>query len=285
MMNANNLYDDLMENRLMSLTTKMQCLYNDIDCRNNLKAWSILFDEYQSKDDFRNIEYLGKLINYILSFDYLAGVIKHYIYEIIFAENNSPEYNMLKKTFNDSIISFHSFVTTYDIPVAVINKVFEGASKREIKKAWGKVNPKKLRAIGRSKSEISKKKEAIKYTGEGFGVLLIFYVIFRIILSINAVSNNMVSQSKYPLPTIDVTINYTDVLKNMYYSINNPLSIDLNSDGADDGIYYDQQSSYVMVGIYNKNLKKMEQWGTLVDYVKVYPELKNNNTVSKFLTN
>ena len=95
----------------------------------------------------------------------------------------------------------------------------------------------------------------------------------------------MVSQSKYPLPTIDVTINYTDVLKNMYYSINNPLSIDLNSDGADDGIYYDQQSSYVMVGIYNKNLKKIEQWGTLVDYVKVYPELKNNNTVSKFLTN
>ena len=148
-MNANSLYDDLMEDKLMSLTTKMQYLYNDIDCRNNLLAWSILFGEYQSKDDFRNIEYLGKLINYILSFDYLAGVIKHYIYEIIFAENNSPEYNMLKKTFNDSIISFHSFVTTYDIPVAVINKVFEGASKREIKKAWGKVNPKKLRAIGR----------------------------------------------------------------------------------------------------------------------------------------
>ena len=282
MMNANNLYDDLMENRLMSLTNKMQYLYNDIDCRNNLKAWSILFGEYQSKDDFRNIEYLSKLINYILSFDYLAGVIKHYIYEIIFAENNSPEYNMLKKKFNDSIISFHSLVTTYDIPVAVINKVLEGASKREIKKAWGKVNPKRIRAIGRSKSEISKKKEAIKYTGEGFGVLLIFYVIFRILLSINAVSN-MASQSKYPMPTIDVTINYTDILKN--YSINNPRSIDLNSDGTDDGIYYDQQSSCVMVGIYNKSLKKMQQWGTLVDYVKVYPEVKNNKTVSKFLTN
>jgi len=284
MMNANNLYDDLMDNKLMSLTTKMQNLYNDIDCRNNLLAWSILFDEYQSKDDFRNIEYLGKLINYILSFDYLAGVIKHYIYEIIFAENNSPEYNMLKKKFNDSIISFHSLVTTYDIPVAVINKVLEGASKREIKKAWGKVNSKRLRATGRSNSEISKKKQAIKYTGEGFGVLLIFYVIFRILLSINAVSN-MGSQSKYPMPTIDATINYTDILKNINYSINNPLSIDLNSDGTDDGIYYDQQSSCVMVGIYNKNLKKMEQWGTLVDYVKVYPEVKNNKTVSKFLTN
>jgi len=284
MMNANNLYDDLMDNKLMSLTTKMQNLYNDIDCRNNLLAWSILFDEYQSKDDFRNIEYLGKLINYILSFDYLAGVIKHYIYEIIFAENNSPEYNMLKKKFNDSIISFHSLVTTYDIPVAVINKVLEGASKREIKKAWGKVNSKRLRATGRSNSEISKKKQAIKYTGEGFGVLLIFYVIFRILLSINAVSN-MGSQSKYPMPTIDATINYTDILKNINYSINNPLSIDLNSDGTDDGIYYDQQSSCVMVEIYNKNLEKMEQWGTLVDYVKVYPEVKNNKTVSKFLTN
>jgi len=283
-MNANSLYDDLMEDKLMSLTTKMQYLYNDIDCRNNLLAWSILFGEYQSKDDFRNIEYLSKLINYILSFDYLAGVIKHYIYEIIFAENNSPEYNMLKKKFNDSIISFHSLVTTYDIPVAVINKVLEGASKREIKKAWGKINPKRLRAISRSKSKISKKKEAIKYTGEGFGVLLIFYVIFRILLSINAVSN-MGSQSKYPMPTIDVTINYTDILKNINYSINNPLSIDLNSDGTDDGIYYDQQSSCVMVGIYNKNVKKMEQWGTLVDYVKVYPEVKNNKTVSKFLTN
>jgi len=284
MMNANNLYDDLMDNKLMSLTTKMQNLYNDIDCRNNLLAWSILFDEYQSKDDFRNIEYLGKLINYILSFDYLAGVIKHYIYEIIFAENNSPEYNMLKKKFNDSIISFHSLVTTYDIPVAVINKVLEGASKREIKKAWGKVNSKRLRATGRSNSEISKKKQAIKYTGEGFGVLLIFYVIFRILLSINAVSN-MGSQSKYPMPTIDATINYTDILKNINYSINNPLSIDLNSDGTDDGIYYDQQSSCVMVEIYNKNLEKMEQWGTLVDYVKVYPEVKNNKTVSKILTN
>ena len=283
-MNANSLYDDLMEDKLMSLTTKMQWLYNDIDCRNNLLAWSILFGEYQSKDDFRNIEYLSKLINYILSFDYLAGVIKHYIYEIIFAENNSPEYNMLKKKFNDSIISFHSLVTTYDIPVAVINKILEGASRREIKKAWGKVNPKRLRAISRSKSKISKKKEAIKYTGEGFGVLLIFYVIFRILLSINAVSN-MGSQSKYPMPTIDATINYTDILKNINYSINNPLSIDLNSDGTDDGIYYDQQSSCVMVEIYNKNLEKMEQWGTLVDYVKVYPEVKNNKTVSKILTN
>lgn len=276
-------YDDLMENRLMSLTNKMQLLYNDIDCRNSLKAWSILFGEYQSKDDFRNIEYLGKLINYILSFDYLAGIIKHYIYELIFVENNSPEYNMLKKKFNDSIISFDSLVTNYDIPTSVIEKVLEGASKREIKRAWGKENPKRLRANGRSKSDISKKKGAINYTKDGLIVLFILFVIIRILLKINTVTNK-ISPSKYTImPTIEVTYNYIDILKR--FSMNHPFSIDLNSDGIDDGIYYDNQSNCVMVEIYNKNSKKMEQWETLVDYVKEHPEAKNNDEVSKFLIN
>jgi len=260
------IFDDVMKRRLRTLIIKMKRLYNYKYCQNDQKAWAILFDEYQFKTDFKNIEFLSKLIDCVVSLNKLSGVIQDYIFKVIFAENDSQKYDVLKKKFNEIKKPVGNFVSS-NVSREVIEMVIEGVSIRKIGSVIRKTVSKPRR---------------------------VYHVNFRVILPITfaiiiiyAVNHANSAYNKPAYTDLTYTERFTtpqyltDPLK-LYVKFA-PYEVDLNNDGKMDGIYYSQEKDCFMVELYSNGSKQLSDWGKLTDYTIKHPEIFMLEKVRDFL--
>lgn len=119
--------------RLDILGYQLNKIYNNKLYRNNINAWKVLFENYKYPEDFKNPDFLNEFIMDILKFQKLAKGIQKYIYNIIFKDNNSEEYQVLKLKFNTMKKPLNVYTSHKKISLYEVNKTMDVNSNKHDK--------------------------------------------------------------------------------------------------------------------------------------------------------
>ncbi len=246
-------FDFEMQQRLSVFLKRVDIIYVNNSMCDNIKAWKMVFDYYECKDDFNNHAFVAAVVD---AFEKMPGIdkkIRMYIGKRLFASNdNDVTIRYLKERYYDQ----QSYTIKRDPQQPQKNFQMRDIAR----KLYGRQHKayKKYNFINNCISMIT---------------VCVFGIMFTLAYKSSRYDDDKYEKSQMTISTKFlretqgeiVVLEKLEIYKSAY-TRETPFISDLNSDGYADRVYYDGDTDQFLVEEYNPEILDYIQVGNVDDY-------------------